>query len=83
MSCKGGYLARIVRYDVKTREREVLIEKILSGGWHEPGGPVFSPHDGLMYFANGSVSQNGVCLPAGLIWLSIRMHMIFLVKILL
>jgi len=65
VSCKGGYLARIVRYNVKTRERKVLIEKIPSGGWHEPGGPVFSPHDGLMYFANGSVSQNGVCLPAG------------------
>jgi glucose/arabinose dehydrogenase len=65
VSCKGGYLARIVRYDVKTREREVLIEKIPSGGWHEPGGPVFSPHDGLMYFANGSVSQNGVVLPSG------------------
>ncbi|WP_019395535.1 PQQ-dependent sugar dehydrogenase [Priestia filamentosa] len=65
VSCKGGYLARIVRYDVKTRKREVLIEKIPSGGWHEPGGPVFSPHDGLMYFANGSVSQNGVCLPSG------------------
>ncbi|WP_232311149.1 hypothetical protein [Robertmurraya korlensis] len=26
---------------------------------------MFSPHDGLMYFANGSVTQNGVCLPAG------------------
>ncbi|MEH7117164.1 hypothetical protein V7128_07040 [Neobacillus vireti] len=57
VSCKGGYLARIVRYDVKTRKREDLIEKIPSGGWHEPDGPVFSPHDGLMYFANGSVSQ--------------------------
>jgi glucose/arabinose dehydrogenase len=65
VSCKGGYLARVVRYNVETREREVLIEKIPSGGWHEPGGPVFSPVDGLMYFANGSVSQNGVCLPAG------------------
>ncbi|KAB8127048.1 hypothetical protein F9U64_18720 [Gracilibacillus oryzae] len=65
VSYKGGYLARIVRYDVKTREREVLIEDIPSGGWHEPGGPVFSPVDGLMYFANGSVSQNGVNLPAG------------------
>lgn len=65
VSCKGGYLARIVRYNVKTRKREVLIEKMPSGGWHEPGGPVFSPKDGLMYFANGSVSQNGVCLPAG------------------
>ncbi|MDQ1143921.1 glucose/arabinose dehydrogenase [Bacillus sp. SORGH_AS 510] len=65
VSCKGGYLARIVRYNVKTGEREVLIEKIPSGGWHEPGGPVFSPHDGLMYFANGSVSQNGVVLPSG------------------
>lgn len=65
VSCKGGYLARIVRYDVKTRKREVLIEDIPSGGWHEPGGPVFSPKDGLMYFANGSVSQNGVVLPSG------------------
>ncbi|QOR64734.1 hypothetical protein IM538_12775 [Cytobacillus suaedae] len=65
VSCKGGYLARVVRYNVETREREVLIEKIPSGGWHEPGGPVFGPHDGLMYFANGSVSQNGICLPAG------------------
>ncbi|WP_232311148.1 hypothetical protein [Robertmurraya korlensis] len=31
VSCKGGYLVRIFRYDVKTREREVLIEKIPSG----------------------------------------------------
>ena len=37
VSCKGGYLARVVRYDLKTRERKVLIEKIPSGGWHEPG----------------------------------------------
>ncbi|MCP8968394.1 PQQ-dependent sugar dehydrogenase [Ectobacillus ponti] len=65
VSCKGGYHARIVKYDVATRERTVLIESIPSGGWHEPGGPVFSPHDGLMYFAHGSVSQNGVCLPFG------------------
>ncbi|WP_366163517.1 hypothetical protein ABXS71_10935 [Bacillus infantis] len=65
VSCKGGYLARIVAYDRKTKERTVLHEKIPSGGWHEPGGPVFGPHDGLLYFANGSVSQNGVCLPAG------------------
>lgn len=64
VSCKGGYLTRIVRYNVETGERQVLIEKIPSGGWHEPGGPVFGP-DGLMYFANGSVSQNGVVLPAG------------------
>jgi len=65
VSVKGGYFASIVRYDVKTGEHQVLVDKIPSGGWHEPGGPVFGPHDGLMYFANGSVSQNGVVLPSG------------------
>ena len=31
---------------------------IPSGGWHEPGGPIFGP-DGLMYFAQGSISLSG------------------------
>lgn len=65
VSCKGGYFARVVRYDVKTKERTILVDTIPSGGWHEPGGPVFSPHDGLMYFAHGSISQQGVALPGG------------------
>ncbi|QDP41874.1 PQQ-dependent sugar dehydrogenase [Radiobacillus deserti] len=63
--CKGGYQARVVRYDVETKERTVLFDEIPSGGWHEPGGPLFGPHDGLLYFAHGSVSQNGVSLPPG------------------
>lgn len=65
LSIKGGYTAKIVRYDTKTGEREIIHDKIPSGGWHEPGGPIFSPHDGLLYFAHGSVSQNGVVLPEG------------------
>ncbi|WP_274433741.1 hypothetical protein [Alicyclobacillus sp. ALC3] len=65
VSIKGGYYASIVRYDINTRERTVIFDKIPSGGWHEPGGPVFSPTDGLLYFAHGSVSQNGVVLPQG------------------
>lgn len=64
VSIKGGYYSRIVRYDLKTREREILIDKLPSGGWHEPGGPVFGP-DGLMYFGQGSISLNGIIGPAG------------------
>jgi glucose/arabinose dehydrogenase len=62
---KGGYYARVVTYNVKTGERDVINDKIPSGGWHEPGGPVFGPHDGLLYFAHGSVSLQGVVLPYG------------------
>lgn len=65
VSVKGGYYAHIARYDLKTGERQVIVDKIPSGGWHEPGGPVFGPHDGLIYFAHGSVSQAGVVLPQG------------------
>lgn len=65
VSCKGGYYAHIARYNLQTGERTVIIDKIPSGGWHEPGGPVFGPHDGLLYFAHGSVSQSGVVLPQG------------------
>ncbi|WP_241535908.1 PQQ-dependent sugar dehydrogenase [Indiicoccus explosivorum] len=65
MTLKGGYRARVVRYDLETGSREVIHDQIPSGGWHEPGGPVFNPKDGLMYFAHGSVSQNGVNLPQG------------------
>jgi glucose/arabinose dehydrogenase len=65
VSLKGGYKSRVVRYDVATRERAVLIDQLPQGGWHEPGGPVFSPRDGLMYFGQGSVSLNGVVEPTG------------------
>ncbi|MBV8234429.1 MAG: hypothetical protein JO075_01895, partial [Acidimicrobiia bacterium] len=61
---KGGYHAHLDRYDLKTKERTVLVDGLPSGGWHEPSDPVFGP-DGLIYFGNGSVSQNGVCLPQG------------------
>lgn len=64
MSVKGGYHTRIIRYDVKTLKKEVLIDEIPDGGWHEPGGPVIGP-DGYLYFAQGSVSQQGVVLPQG------------------
>lgn len=58
LSTKGGYTARIIRYDLRTRERRVLIDGIPSGGWHEPGGPHFGP-DGLLYFSHGSIALNG------------------------
>lgn len=64
MALKGGYHMQIVKYNLSTGELQVLIDQLPSGGWHEPGGPIFGP-DGLMYFGNGSVSQQGVCLPAG------------------
>lgn len=48
-SAKGGYFSRIVKYDLKTRERTVLLDCLPNSRWHEPGGPVFGP-DGLMYF---------------------------------
>ncbi|MEU2611493.1 hypothetical protein ABZ570_07905 [Micromonospora sp. NPDC007271] len=64
VSDKGGYTSRIVRYDLDSGERRVIVDGLPDGGWHEPGGPVFGP-DGLMYFGQGSVSQNGVVLPQG------------------
>lgn len=65
ISLKGGYYMRIVRHNLSTGERQVVVDKIPSGGWHEPGGPVFGPHDGLMYFGQGSVGLQGVVVPAG------------------
>jgi glucose/arabinose dehydrogenase len=62
VSAKGGHTSRIVRYDLAGGERTVVVDGLPDGGWHEPGGPVFGP-DGLMYFGQGSVSQNGVILP--------------------
>lgn len=64
VSVKGGYHTHIDRYDLTTRERTIVVDKLPNGGWHEPGGPVFGP-DGLMYFGQGSVSQQGVVLPQG------------------
>ena len=65
VSDKGGYHSRIVRYDLQSGQRTMVVDGLPNGGWHEPGGPIFSPRDGLMYFAQGSVSQNGVILPQG------------------
>src|SRR3954452_1307083 len=64
VTVKGGYHAHLDRYDLKTGVRTVLVDGLPSGGWHEPSDPAFGP-DGLIYFGNGSVSQNGVCLPQG------------------
>lgn len=64
VTVKGGYHAHVDRYDLTTGKRTVVVDGLPSGGWHEPSDPVFGP-DGLLYFANGSVSQNGVCLPQG------------------
>ncbi|AKD05060.1 hypothetical protein POKO110462_17865 [Pontibacter korlensis] len=64
MALKGGYHMQVVKYNLSTGELKVLIDQLPSGGWHEPGGPIFGP-DGLMYFGNGSVTQQGVALPAG------------------
>ncbi|GHA80725.1 PQQ-dependent sugar dehydrogenase [Pontibacter akesuensis] len=64
MCLKGGYHMQVCKYNLETGELKVLIDKLPSGGWHEPGGPIFGD-DGLMYFGNGSVSQQGVILPAG------------------
>ena len=58
VSLKGGYEMRVVKYDLRTRERTTVVSGVPSGGWHEPGGPVFGP-DGLMYFGQGSVSLHG------------------------
>jgi glucose/arabinose dehydrogenase len=63
VSSKGGYHARVTRYDQETgRDGTVIVDGLPDGGWHEPGGPLFGP-DGLMYFAQGSVSQNGIVQP--------------------
>lgn len=64
MSVKGGYFTRILKFNLETQKLNVVVDKIPNGGWHEPGGPVFGP-DGLLYFAQGSVSQQGVSLPPG------------------
>lgn len=64
MALKGGYHMQIAKYNLATGKLTILIDKLPSGGWHEPGGPIFGD-DGLMYFGNGSVAQQGVILPAG------------------
>ncbi|QDV34643.1 PQQ-dependent sugar dehydrogenase [Tautonia plasticadhaerens] len=64
VTVKGGRHAHVDRIDPSTGERTTIVDGLPSGGWHEPSDPVFGP-DGLLYFGNGSVSQNGVCLPAG------------------
>ena len=64
VSEKGGHTSRIVRIDLATLERTVVVDGLPDGGWHEPGGPVLGP-DGLLYFGQGSVAQNGVILPQG------------------
>jgi sugar lactone lactonase YvrE len=64
MAIKGGYFTRIVKYNLETKKLTTLIDQLPNGGWHEPGGPIFGP-DGLMYFGQGSVSQQGVVLPQG------------------
>ena len=64
VSAKGGHQSRIVRYDLADGRATTIVDGLPDGGWHEPGGPVFGP-DGLMYFGQGSVSQNGVVLPQG------------------
>ncbi len=61
---KGGYKTRLLRFDAETGERTVLLDTMPDGGWHEPGGPVFGP-DGLLYFGQGSVAQQGVIEPSG------------------
>ena len=58
-------MTRLVKFDTKTGQRSVMIEKFPDGGWHEPGGPVISPKDGLLYFAQGSVALAGVVDPEG------------------
>lgn len=64
VAVKGGYFSEVHRYDLKTKEKKVIIGTMPDGGWHEPGGPAFGP-DGLMYFSQGSVSLQGVVLPYG------------------
>lgn len=64
VTAKGGYHSRVVRYDLSSGDRDVVVDGLPDGGWHEPGGPVFDA-DGFMYFAQGSVAQNGVVLPQG------------------
>ena len=61
---KGGYHSRLLRFDAHTGERTVLVDKLPDGGWHEPGGPIFDK-EGNVYFAQGSVAQQGVIEPSG------------------
>ena len=61
---KGGYTTRLLRIDPESGETTVLVDKLPDGGWHEPGGPVFDS-DGNIYFAQGSVAQQGVIEPSG------------------
>ena len=61
---KGGYTSRVLRFDPDTGERTVLLDELPNGGWHEPGGPVFDSK-GLMYFAQGSIAQQGIIEPSG------------------
>ncbi len=61
---KGGYTSRLLRIHPESGEITVLVDKLPDGGWHEPGGPVFDSA-GNIYFAQGSVAQQGVIEPSG------------------
>lgn len=60
----GGATNKIVKYDVETGERTVLVDGIPGGGFHSVNGPAFGP-DGYLYFNQGSVSLNGINGPEG------------------
>jgi len=51
--------------DLNPIECVKLADKIPSGGWHEPGGSIFGPRDGLMYFGQGTIGLNGTVTPTG------------------
>src|SRR5919206_2539782 len=59
VSDKGGYHARIVKYDLQSGQRSIVVDGLPNGGWHEPGGPLFRPRRGLLYFCQGSGLPNG------------------------
>jgi hypothetical protein len=42
-SDKGGQTSRIVRYDLASGVRIVVVDGLSDGGWHEPGGRCSSP----------------------------------------
>lgn len=62
MAIKGGYHMQLAKYNLKSGKLTVLIDKFPSGGWYEPGGPLFGA-DGLMYFGMGQYRNKELCYP--------------------
>jgi glucose/arabinose dehydrogenase len=62
VSVRCNRFTQIVRYDLETKQRTVVVDHLPGDGHPALAGPVFSD-DGQMYFAVGALAPQGVMLP--------------------